>query len=97
LLTPQAEDLFSDRGLKQAAQIGGDQFVYYLVHPVFAVQQAKEATINMEQITSLVHGYYLQNQKFFDDAAKTNPQGWSDPEHKIMGVVRDIFLPTIRF
>lgn len=97
LLTPSAEDLFSDRGLKQAAKIAEDQFVYFFMHPLFAADQVVEAFTNMREIKDMVHNYYIQNKKYFDEAVKTNPQGWAKPEQKIMGIVRDILFPTFKF
>jgi hypothetical protein len=96
LLTPKAGDLLSDRGLKQAAQIGQDQGIYYLTHPVFALQQAAEVLSNRDEILTMVHGYYLENKKFFDEASKSSPQPWgSDPEHFIIKNV--LHQPTFIF
>ena len=94
-LTPDANDLFSDRGLKQAGQIGVDQLAYYITHPVFAQIQAVEVAIHAKEITTMVHSYYIANKLFFDEMSKANPQGWSDPEHQIIKQI--LTPPTFRF
>lgn len=94
-LTPDAKDLFSDRGLKQAGQIAVDQASLYIALPAFAIMQAKEAYDHAGEIKTMVHDYYIANKPFFDEMAKANPQGWKDPEHVI---IRTILTPfTFRF
>jgi len=97
LLTPDAKDLFSNRGLEQATLIAKHQIEYYIKHPAFAIQQAKEVKENFGMIITMVHDYYLKNKKFFDNAAASNPQQWSDPEYKILGIIKNLMFPTFSF
>jgi hypothetical protein len=96
-LTPDAKDLFSDRGLAQAAEIAKDQAVYYLFRPVFFLKQIGEYKENFSRIQSMVHGYVRRNRDFFDEAAKQNPSGWSKPEYRVFAIVRDWINPVLRF
>ena len=94
-LTPDAKDLFSDRGLKQAGKIAADQASLYIAVPSLALMQAKEAYEHAGEIMDMVHNYYMANKPFFDEMSKANPQGWKDPEHVI---IRTILTPlTFRF
>jgi Immunity protein 8 len=97
LLTPSAEDLFSDMGLAQIKSIGLDQFANYFKKPNFAMQQALELFVNWNEIKSLAQSYYENNKRFFDDMAKQNPQGWSDPQHHIIRIIESFFNPRFRF
>lgn len=60
LLTPDAADLLSPLGIKQAEKIAADQFQYYKNHPLFAMKQAYEATTNMIKITEQVINYSMK-------------------------------------
>ncbi|MCC6290052.1 MAG: hypothetical protein IT249_19400 [Chitinophagaceae bacterium] len=97
LLTPKPEDLFSDRGLAQAAAIAKDQAWYYLKNPLFAGSQLSELDNKWGEIQGLVRKYIRENQKFFNEVRKQNPQHWSNPEAKIMGLIRDMIYPSFIF
>ena len=93
MLTPDAKDLFSDRGLQQASKIADDQFFYYLLHPIFFLKQIKETVQNVEEIKEMVHDYYERNKKFFDSFKRGPFPVYNHPEHTIMQLLNS-FLPT---
>ena len=93
-LTPDAADLFSDLGLKQVSQIASDQVNYYEHHWLFFISQGIEAFTHKGEINKLIDDYLLENQGFFNKMMKQNPQEWSNPKYKVMGIVRDILNPT---
>ena len=60
LLTPDAKDLFSDDGRRQAARIALDQAKYYARHPLFAAQQLKEYLGNRKEIAVNIFKYSVE-------------------------------------
>ncbi|MBI1782550.1 MAG: RHS repeat-associated core domain-containing protein [Sphingobacteriales bacterium] len=60
LLTPDAADLFSQKGLAQAKLIAIDQAEYYKQHPVFALKQSYEVLSNSLTIAKMVVDYSLK-------------------------------------
>ncbi len=60
LLTPDASDLFSPKGIAQAKTIANDQTEYYKSHKFFAAQQAYQALSNSINISELVANYCIR-------------------------------------
>jgi hypothetical protein len=61
MLTVDADDLFSESGLKQAAMVGKDQLIKYLENPNFALEQAKETYHHRTQICRMIEEYAERN------------------------------------
>ncbi|MBO9570635.1 MAG: RHS repeat-associated core domain-containing protein, partial [Chitinophagaceae bacterium] len=57
LLTVDAKDLLSKRGVKQASQIAADQALKYMFNPFFAAKQGVEVVRNISEIRNLIKQY----------------------------------------
>lgn len=60
LLTPDAADLLSPRGIDQAKKIAGDQMEYYKNNKLFALSQAAQVTSNLLNIANRVMAYSVK-------------------------------------
>ena len=94
LLTPDAEDLFSDRGLKQVLQIADDQAIYFIAHPFYTLGQIGQYIWNSAEIGRLVEEFYQKNKTFFDSQRQQGPYPIpKDPRHMIYQLIQG-FIPT---
>lgn len=98
LLTPDAKDLFSDRGLKQASEIAKLQIEYYMKNPNIANQHINEIKSNASKINAKIEGYYLKNKSFFNDYLGANPQQITPgDEHKVIETLKLFLYPNYIF
>lgn len=93
LLTPDAKDLFSDRGLDQAKNISAHLYFYYLFNPKTAIKHMVEVKDNIGTIRQMVHKYYIENKSFFEERAKKGPYPIfqeKDAEYRIMDLINGV-------
>jgi len=81
LLTPNPADLLSEAGIRQATQIAEDQIGYYLNHPIFASQQARELIARRTAILVLAAEYIARHSGFFG----ANPTTPSELIRRVLG------------